>query len=113
MDKIYLPSTLLVIRSLEVNKDPFHPQEEGEPLLGPEVPYMSGIGALMYLANCTQPDIAFSANLLAKYRFPTLGSWVVGILSQKDLSLYDLRVQLKGIGMELSILYAIYEAQWT
>ena len=36
-------------------------------LLGPEVPYLSAIGALMYLANCTHPDIAFSINLLARY----------------------------------------------
>ena len=57
----------MVIRSLEVDKDPFRPKEENEKLLGPEVPYLSAIGALMYLANCTRLDIAFSMNLLARY----------------------------------------------
>ena len=47
--------------------DPFCPYEKGEELLGPEVPYLSAIGALMYLANCTRPDIVFSVNLLARY----------------------------------------------
>ena len=63
----------MIVRSLEVNKDPFRPKEENEKLLGPEVPYLSAIGALMYLANCTRPDIAFSVNLLARYSStPTL-----------------------------------------
>ena len=43
----------MVVRSLEVTKDPFRPKEETEELLGPEVPYLSAIGALMYLANYT------------------------------------------------------------
>ena len=50
-----------------MSKDPFRlHKENGEPL-GPEVPYLSAIGALMYLANATRPDIAFSVNLLARY----------------------------------------------
>ena len=57
----------MVVRSLEVTKDPFQPKEENDELLGPEVPYLSAIGALMYLANYTGPDIAFSVNLLARY----------------------------------------------
>ena len=28
-------------------------------LIGPEAPYLSAIGALMYLANCTHPNIVF------------------------------------------------------
>ena len=45
-------------------------------LLGPEVPYLSVIGAFMYLANCTRSDIAFSINLLAKYSStPTQRHW--------------------------------------
>ena len=40
-----------------------------EELLGFEVPYLSAIGALMYLANCTSSDIAFFVNLLARYMF--------------------------------------------
>jgi hypothetical protein len=40
---------------------------ENEEVLRPEVPYLSAIGALMYIANCTRPDIAFAVNLLARY----------------------------------------------
>ena len=47
-----------------------------EKLLGPKVPYLSSIDALMYLVNCTCLDIAFSINLLAKYSFaPTRRHW--------------------------------------
>jgi hypothetical protein len=38
MDKSHMLSTLMVVRSLEVNKDPFRPQEKDEKLFGPEVP---------------------------------------------------------------------------
>ena len=41
--------------------------KKDEELLGPEVPYLSAIGALMYLANCIGPNITFSVNLLARY----------------------------------------------
>ena len=41
--------------------------KKDEELLGLEVPYLSVIGALMYLANYTCPDIAFFVNLLARY----------------------------------------------
>ncbi|GJW99397.1 retrovirus-related pol polyprotein from transposon TNT 1-94 [Tanacetum coccineum] len=43
-------------RSLNVNNDPFRPCKEGEDVLGPEVPYLSAIGALMYLTNCYLSD---------------------------------------------------------
>ena len=62
MDKSHPLSSLMVVRSLEVTKDPFQPKEENEELLGPEVPYLIAIGALMYLANYTQPDIVFLVN---------------------------------------------------
>jgi len=42
------------------------PQENDEDLLGPEVPYLSVIETLIYLANYTQLDIAFVVNLLSK-----------------------------------------------
>ena len=67
MDKAHPLNTPMVILSLDVKKDPFCPCEKGEELLGLEVPYLSVIGALMYLANCTRLDIAFSVNLLARY----------------------------------------------
>ncbi|KAL6329080.1 hypothetical protein AAG906_007370 [Vitis piasezkii] len=69
MDKSHPVNSPMVVRSLEVNKYPFRPKKENEELLGPEVPYLSEIGVLMYLANCTRLDIAFSVNLLARYSF--------------------------------------------
>ncbi|XP_070036789.1 secreted RxLR effector protein 161-like [Nicotiana tomentosiformis] len=53
----------MVVQSLEVNMDPFRPPEEDEELLDPEKSYLSTIGALMYLANATRPDIAFFGTL--------------------------------------------------
>ncbi|XP_070014218.1 secreted RxLR effector protein 161-like [Nicotiana sylvestris] len=38
----------MVVQSLEVNKDLFRPPEEDEELLGPEVPYLGAIGALIH-----------------------------------------------------------------
>ena len=35
-------------------------------LLGHDVPYLSAIGAFIYLANCIRPNITFSVNLLAR-----------------------------------------------
>ena len=66
MDKSYPSKTSMVVRSLDMNKDQFRPKDEDEELLGTEVPYLSAIGALMYLANSTLPDIAFAVNLLAR-----------------------------------------------
>ena len=76
MDKSHPLSSPMVVRSLKVTKDPFRPKEENEELLGPEISYLSAIGALMYLANYTQPDIAFLVNLLARYSSaPTKRHW--------------------------------------
>jgi hypothetical protein len=59
-----------------VKNDHFRPQEDDEEIFGPDVSYLSAIGALMYLANCTRPDIAFSINLLARYSStPTQRHW--------------------------------------
>ena len=67
MDKSHPINSPIVVRSLEVNKNPFRRKEENEELFDPKVPYLNAIGALMYLANCTRPDIAFFVNLLARY----------------------------------------------
>ena len=67
MDKAHPLSSPMVVRSLDVRKDPCPSCKKGEELLGHEVPYLSVIGALMYLANCSRSDIVFSVNLLAKY----------------------------------------------
>ena len=66
----------MIVRSLDVKKDHFHPKEENEAILGPEIPYISAIGALLYLAQCTRPDIAFSVKLLARFSSaPTRRHW--------------------------------------
>ena len=67
MDKAHPLSTPMVIRSLNVTKDHFCPPESDSAILGPKVPYLSAIGALMYLSTHTRPDIAFVVNLLARY----------------------------------------------
>ncbi|KAI3693370.1 hypothetical protein L6452_33205 [Arctium lappa] len=76
MDKANPLSTPMVVRSLNIDNDPFRPCEENEDVLGPEVPYLSAIGALMYLTNCTRPDISFAVNLLARFSSsPTKRHW--------------------------------------
>ena len=76
MDKAHPLSSPMIVRSLDVKKDPYRPIEDCEDLLGPEVPYLSAIGALMYLANCTRPDITFAVNLLARFSSaPTQRHW--------------------------------------
>ncbi|XP_049399929.1 pectinesterase-like [Solanum stenotomum] len=66
----------MVVRSLDINKDPFRPQEKDEEILGDETPYLSAIGALMYRANNTRPDICFVVSLLAKFSScPTRRHW--------------------------------------
>ena len=58
----------MVVWSLEVKNDLFcHCEKKNEELLSPEVPYLSVIGALIYLSNYTCPDIDFFVNLLARY----------------------------------------------
>ena len=75
MDKSYPTKTPMVVRSLDVENDPFRPRKEE--ILGPHVPYLSVIGALMYLANSTWLDIAFVVNLLARHSVePTKRHWV-------------------------------------
>ena len=69
MGKTYPLSTLVVVRSLDINNDLFRRCENDEELLGPEVPNMSAIGALTYLENYTRLDITFVVNLSARYSF--------------------------------------------
>ena len=76
MDEAHPLSTPMVVRSLDVEKYTFRLKEDGEAILGLKVSYLSAIDALMYLANCTRPYIAFSVNLLARYSFaPTRRHW--------------------------------------
>ncbi|XP_026420306.1 uncharacterized protein LOC113316309 [Papaver somniferum] len=49
MDKVHPASTPMIGRSLDVRNDPFRTKEDGEEVLGAEIPYLSAIGALLYL----------------------------------------------------------------
>jgi hypothetical protein len=57
----------MIVHALEKDKDSFRPKQEGEEVLRAEYPYSSAIGALMYLANNTRPDITFTVNCLARH----------------------------------------------
>ncbi|XP_047336640.1 secreted RxLR effector protein 161-like [Impatiens glandulifera] len=65
-----------------------------EELIGPKVPYLSVIGALMYLASHTRPDISFVVNLLARYSSsPIKRHWnsvkhIFGTFKELDMGLY-------------------------
>jgi chitinase len=63
MGKAHPLSTSMVVRSLDVKKDHYRPQKNNEKALDPEVPYLSAIGTLIYLANNMRPDIDFSVNI--------------------------------------------------
>ena len=79
MDKSYPAKAPMVVRSIDLEKDVFRPRDEREEILGSEFPYLSLIGALMYLANSTRPYIAFAVNLLARHSAaPTKRHWVGG-----------------------------------
>ena len=95
MDKSYPVKAPMVVRSIDLEKDVFRPRDEGEEILGSEFPYLSLIGALMYLANSTRPDIAFAVNLHARHSAaPTKRHWVgwkqilIYLNGTKDLSLF-------------------------
>jgi Reverse transcriptase (RNA-dependent DNA polymerase) len=66
MDKVHPLSTPKVVRSLDVKKDPYRPRENNEKTFGPKVPYLSAIGALIYLANNTRLDIIFFCKCISK-----------------------------------------------
>ena len=90
MDKAHPLSTPMDVRLLEIDKDHFRPKENDEELLGPEVPYLSALGAIMYLASHTRLDISFVVNLLVRYSSsPT-----------------------KDIGQGLNIYFNIFEVRW-
>lgn len=52
----------MVVRSLDIKKDSFRPKEYDGIVLGTEVSYLSAICALLYLSQCTRPDIVHAKN---------------------------------------------------
>ena len=60
MDKTHPLTTLMVVRSLEVGKDPFRPRKQDEEAIGPEFSYLRAIWSLY---------IAVIVNLLARFNF--------------------------------------------
>jgi hypothetical protein len=76
MDKAYPLRTPMIVHALEKDTDPFRPKQEGEEVLRAEYPYLSAIGALMYLANNTRSDIVFAVNCLTRHSVaPTIRHW--------------------------------------
>lgn len=67
MDKATALSTPIVARVINVENDLFRPHEGNEKIFGPKVPYLNAIKTLIYLANCTQPDMSFVVYLLARF----------------------------------------------
>ena len=61
MKKAWALSAPMVVRSLDVKRHLFRPQEDNEEILGLEVPYLSVIEALI-----VQDGIAFFVNLLSR-----------------------------------------------
>jgi hypothetical protein len=75
MDKAYPSKTFIVVIALEKEADPFRPWQ-GEEVLDYEYPYLSAIGAMIYLANNRRSDIAFVVNLLVRFSAaPTMQHW--------------------------------------
>jgi hypothetical protein len=76
MDKPYPLRTPMIVRALDKDTGQFRPKQEGENVLGDKYPYLSVIGALMYLANNTRPNITFAINYLARHNAaPTMRHW--------------------------------------
>ena len=65
MDNAHLLSAPMIVRTLDPKNDQFQPLENSEKILSLKVSYFNAICALLYLAQCIRPDIAFSVNLLA------------------------------------------------
>ncbi|KAM1018582.1 hypothetical protein FF1_040053 [Malus domestica] len=76
-DKAKPSSTPMVVRLLDAKRDPFHLNDDDKEILEPKVRYLSAICTLLYLAQCTRPDISFDVNILARYsNAPTRRHWL-------------------------------------
>ncbi|GJX98950.1 hypothetical protein Tco_0355969, partial [Tanacetum coccineum] len=52
----------MVVRTIDVENDPFRPPSDEEEILGLEVSYLSGIRALLFLASEEAPTIVHEDN---------------------------------------------------
>ena len=66
MDKVHLLSSSMLSDHLMWKMTHFVFAKIDEELLGPEVPYFSAIGALIYLVNCIRPNIVFFCQFISK-----------------------------------------------
>jgi hypothetical protein len=57
----------LLHRNLFPDKDIYAPTRDGEAPLDAKFPYLSALGALLYLAMGTRPDISFAISFLARF----------------------------------------------
>ncbi|KAM0976935.1 hypothetical protein ACFX2C_019778 [Malus domestica] len=93
----------MVVRILDAKQDPFHPKKDKEEILEPGFPYLSVIGALLYLAQYTRPDISFGVNLLTRYINEPTRRHCNGV---KEIFCY-----LKGT-MDLGLFYTHKSSRW-
>ena len=49
MDISHPLSTPMVVRSFDINKDPFQPQKKDKEIIGDEISYLNVIGTLKYV----------------------------------------------------------------
>jgi hypothetical protein len=87
MHKSYPTKTPMVVRSLDIETDPFRSWEEEAKIFGPHVSYLSDIGALMYLANSSWPNITFVVNLLARHSAAPIKHHWVGVKTALRISM--------------------------
>ncbi|GJZ21960.1 hypothetical protein Tco_0558999 [Tanacetum coccineum] len=84
----------MVVRTVNVENDYFQPTNDDEEILGQKVPYLSAMGALLFLSCHTRLDISFPLNLLARYSScPTRRHWsgvkqIFRYLQGTDMGLY-------------------------
>jgi hypothetical protein len=86
--------TPMVVRNLRPESDVFGPRRGSEKVLDEKYPYKEAIGALLYLANCSRPDIAFAVSVLARStKEPTKRHWT----GMKQVMRYLARTQDYGL----------------